>query len=128
MDILFTMRGGRRTNHIFRRAGQSQIFSEPIFPGSNTIKTIACLFSSGGQLISERAKPKVSAGKVFIFFYKCFPVGEWLVGISLFFVSLQVSDIIHISSITTLGVRKFKYLPSWVSIIQIFTNQIEIFL
>ena len=110
----------------------AQMFSEPKFPGSTPFKTMpamAGLFSCWGQLISERAKRHRSfSWEIFYFFHKCFPVSGWLVGISLFFVSLQVSDIIHIwSNITTLGVRKFKYLPL-VFITQIFTNQIEIFL
>ena len=112
MDIDITHNEWREENksQIFRRP--TQILTEPKFPGSAPFKSmpgclaIACLFRDGGQNL------KFLLGK-FLFFPKYFPVFEWLVGI--IFVSLEVSDIIHIASITTLGVRKFKYLPSWSS-------------
>ena len=120
MDITHnvTMRGGRIANHKFSEEQQvSQIFSQNsqvphhLKPG----EVLPAYSVLEGNLYLKEQKPKVSAGKVFIF-SKCFPVsGEWLVGISLVFVSLSVSDIIHTSNITTLGVRKFKYLPSWSS-------------
>ena len=105
----------------------AQMFSEPKFPGSTPFKTMpamAGLFSCWGQLIKRH---RSFSWEIFYFFPQMFS-SLWMVGGDLFFVSLRVSDIIHIwSSITTLGVRKFKYLPL-VFITQIFTNQMEIFL
>ena len=98
-------------SQIFRRA--AQIFSEANIPRFHHLKPLPAYSVLEGNLYLKEQNQKFPLGKFLFFFTNVFQsVNGWW-GLVVFFVWLEVSDIIHISSITTLGVRKFKYLPSW---------------